>query len=582
MSSSVDKIKEKLNITDVISSYIKLERAGGSFKARCPFHNEKTPSFFVSPDRDSYYCFGCGAKGDIFTFVGEFEGLDFKGALKVLAERAGVELVPENFKLKNERERLFVIMEEASVYFEKNLSSQSEAISYLKKRGLEDKTIKEWRIGYALPSWQGLESYLQSMNFSIAEMEKAGLVKTDSGRSYDRFRDRITFPLFDSGGRVIAFSGRILHDDGKSAKYLNSPETELFSKSKTLYGFDKAKFAIKRLDYSILVEGQMDLIMCHQAGYSNAVASSGTALTVSHLEILKRLSNRVIFAFDADNAGFKASARAWQIALSLGMEVKIAELPKGFDPADLILKDRNKWASSLKESKHIIDFYLDQILAEETDERKIAVKIKNEILPFISVLESNIEKAHYVSKICGKTGIKEEAMWDDLKKVKFSAENQNFSARETAVNEKEKTDEPKPLRKDSILRRVIGIMIWQESIENPAISASYAREKVKNIIGDEEWNKISNMSDGYKNEIIFEAEVYYQNRQNLNKDLDDLLYNLEEEYLKMEAVAAMKEVSEAEKTKASQKTMNEILAKYQILIKKSEDLKKKKANSADL
>ena len=177
MSSSVDKIKERLGIVDVVGSYVKMERAGGSFKARCPFHNEKTPSFFVSPDRGSYYCFGCGAKGDIFSFVEEFEGLDFKGALKVLAGRAGVELVPENPKLKNEKDRLFEIMEEATSFFENNLLSKKEALDYIKKRGIEDKTIKEWRIGCALPLWQNLENHLKSKKFSEIEMEKAGLVK---------------------------------------------------------------------------------------------------------------------------------------------------------------------------------------------------------------------------------------------------------------------------------------------------------------------------------------------------------------------------------------------------------------------
>ncbi|MEK7066100.1 MAG: DNA primase, partial [Patescibacteria group bacterium] len=484
MSSSVDKIKERLGIVDVIGSYIKLERAGNSFKARCPFHNEKTPSFFVSPERDSYYCFGCGAKGDILTFVEQFEGLDFKGALKVLAERAGVELVPENPKFRDEREKLFDVMEESTKFFEQNLSTAGEASDYLKKRGLADKTIKEWRIGYAPLLWNNLENHLKTKNFSPSEMEKAGLIKRDGGRSYDRFRDRIIFPIFDSSGRVIAFSGRILHDDGKSAKYLNSPETELFSKSRVLYGFDRAKLAIKRMDYSILVEGQMDLIICHQAGYTNAVASSGTALTASHLEILKRLSNRVIMAFDADNAGFNASARAWQIALSLGMEVKIAELPKGFDPAELILKNKEKWVASLKESKHIIDFYLDRVLSEESDKRKIAMKIKDKVLPFISALESNIEKSHFVTKIADTAQIKEESIWADLEKVKTIAGDE-FAGGNAKILRKD--DEPQALRKDSILRRISGIIFWQESKNKPFALLDKAKENLKNIIGEKDF-----------------------------------------------------------------------------------------------
>lgn len=574
MSSSVDKIKERLNIVDVISSYIKLERSGGNFKAKCPFHNEKTASFFVSPERDSYYCFGCGAKGDIFTFTEEFEGLDFRGALKVLAEKAGVELVPENPKLKNEKERLFEIMDNASLFFERNISVQNnEVLEYLKKRGLQDKTIKEWRIGYALPAWQNLGDYLKSKGFTSVEMEKAGLIKIDSGRFYDRFRGRIMFPIFDSSGRIIAFSGRILNDDGKSAKYLNSPETELFSKSRTLYGLDKAKLVIKRLDYSILVEGQMDLIMCHQAGYANAVASSGTALTSNHLEILKRLSNRVIMAFDADNAGFNASARAWQIALSLGMEVKIAELPKGFDPADLILKHKDQWITALKEAKHIIDFYLERILAEESDERKRAVRIKNDILPFLAVIESNIEKSHFVTKIGNATGIKEDAIWDDLKKVKISTSEQGFINSET--KNADSNEKRQGLRKDSILRRIMGILFWQGSKEKPIISIEKTKEKLENIIGDKDFIELFKTMNDAKSELVFEAEVYYGDKQELEKELDNLFLNIKEEYLKINLATAVKELSEAEKAKCDESEMKRILNKCQKLAKELEDFKKK-------
>lgn len=572
MSSSVDKIKERLGIVDLIGSYIKLDRAGNSFKARCPFHNEKTPSFFVSPERDSYYCFGCGAKGDIFSFVEQFEGLDFRGALKVLADRTGVELVPENPKFRDEREKLFAVMEESTGFFEQNLSGASEASDYLKKRGLSDKTIKGWRIGYAPLLWNNLENHLKTKSFSASEMEKAGLIKREEGRSYDRFRGRIIFPIFDSSGRVIAFSGRILNDDGKSAKYLNSPETELFSKSRVLYGFDRAKLAMKRMDYSILVEGQMDLIMCHQAGYSNAVASSGTALTSHHLEILKRLSNRVIMAFDADNAGFNASARAWQIALSLGMEVKIAELPKGFDPAELILKNKEKWAAALKESKHIIDFYMDRILGEESDKRKIAVKIKDKVLPFIGALESNMEKSHFIAKIADSAGIKEEAIWEDMKKVKSVLGEESAGGNGKTL---EKNEEPQAVRKDSILRRIAGILFWQESKDKPFASLDKAKDNLKNIISEKDFNELFQTDKNSKDRLIFEAEVYYGNKETLENDLNNLILNLQEEYLKARLDSAVKELHSAEREKIDERELKKILNKCQTLAKELESLKKR-------
>lgn len=573
MSSSVDKIKEKLGIVDVIGSYIKLERSGSSFKAKCPFHNEKTPSFFISPERDSYYCFGCGAKGDIFNFVEEFEALDFRGALKVLAERSGVELIPENPKFRGERERLFNVIEESVIFFEQNLSQETEVFNYLKKRGLSDKTIKEWRIGYAPPLWNNLENHLKRKNFSSSEMEKAGLVKNENGRSYDRFRNRIIFPISDSSGRVIAFSGRIFQDDGKSAKYLNSPETELFSKSRTLYGFDKAKLAIKRMDYSILVEGQMDLIMCHQAGYTNAVASSGTALTSSHLEILKRLSNRIIMAFDADNAGFSASTRAWQIALSLNMEVKIAELPKGFDPAELILKNKEKWVSSLKEAKHIIDFFLNRIISEDTDKRKISLKIRDKVFPFILVLESNMDKSHFVAKISDITGIKEDLVWDDLKKTK-PAFTEQFVQRDAKTLIK---DEGLPkIRKDSILKRIAGIIFWQELKDESFSYLHKAKDNLKNIIGKKDFDNLFQTSKISRDELIFEAEAHYGNKKTLENDLNDLILNLEEEYLKIELDLAVKELHEAEKIKIGEEELKKILNKCQSLAKQLENLKKRK------
>ncbi len=283
MNSPVQQIKERLSIEEVVSSYIKLDRAGANLKARCPFHNEKTPSFFVSPDRGSYYCFGCGAKGDIFTFIEEFEGLDFKGALKILAERAGVPLVQYNKEKEGEKERLYKAMEEATKFFEKNLVENQEALKYLRERGLENKTIRDFRIGFVKNDWRELYSHLQMIGFTDIEIEKAGLAKKTEKGMYDRFRGRIMFPISDSSGRIIAFSGRILEDDGKSAKYLNSPETPIFNKSSVLFGIDKAKDSIRKNNFSILVEGQMDLILSHQAGFKNTVASSGTAMTDSIL-----------------------------------------------------------------------------------------------------------------------------------------------------------------------------------------------------------------------------------------------------------------------------------------------------------
>src|SRR3990167_7220635 len=334
MNSPVAKIKERLSIEDVVSSYIKLERAGANLKAKCPFHNEKTPSFFVSPSRESYYCFGCGASGDIFTFVEEFEGLDFKGALKLLAARAGIVLEYQNKEEESEKEKLYKALEESTLYFSNNLKENKKVLEYLKSRGLSEDTIKDFRVGFAKDDWRELYNYLKKEGYSDPELERAGLVIKSEKGFYDRFRGRIMFPISDSSGRIIAFSGRVFNGDKKSAKYINSPETPIFSKSSVLYGLDRAKESIRKNNFSILVEGQMDLLLSHQAGYRNTVATSGTALSestetkenvVSNLGLIRRLSENLVLAFDGDKAGLHASERAGRIALSLGMDVKVAD-----------------------------------------------------------------------------------------------------------------------------------------------------------------------------------------------------------------------------------------------------------------
>src|SRR3990167_3947705 len=426
MGGDVETIKERLDIAEVVGGYVKLEKAGQSFKARCPFHSEKTPSFFVSPSRQSYYCFGCGAKGDIFTFVEQTEGVEFKEALKILADRAGVELKkfsPQNKAEQSEKERILEVLEEASSFFEKELSSNISAQKYLKTRGIGEESVKNWNLGFAPAEWRSLYTHLLSLGYKEEILLKAGLVKRvepGSGKSpYDVFRDRITFPLKDSSGTVIAFSGRALAKETEP-KYLNSPDTVVFKKHEVLYGLDKAKEKIRRKDYAVLVEGQIDLVMSHQVGIDNAIASSGTAFTAAHLERLKKLSKRIILAFDGDKAGAAAADKATELALSMGLEAKIARLPEGEDPAEVAKDDATRWKEVLRQSKPAIEHFLDLALESEPDRRKLGKLIEKKILPLIVLLESSIERSHFVSLIAKRTGIKEDIVWEDLKRVKIS------------------------------------------------------------------------------------------------------------------------------------------------------------------
>src|SRR4030043_2178196 len=352
ISSPIDEIKSRLDIVEVISSYIKLQKAGANYRAVCPFHSEKKPSFFVSPARQIWHCFGCSKGGDMFGFVKEIEGVEFGDALRILAQRAGVELkrqTKEYKEFQTERERLYEICDLATRFFEKQLAESKtgkEAKQYLLDRGITKESLEKWRVGYAPDVWQGLADFLSSRNYSQEEIKKAGVgLSSEKGSFYDRFRGRIIFPIFDLNSQVVGFGGRVFKEKDKKeiAKYVNTPQTILYDKSRILYGLDKAKVEIRKKDFCILVEGYVDLIMVFQAGFENAVATSGTALTPLQLKTLKRYSDNLLTAFDMDVAGEAATKRGIDLAQIHGFNVKVIVLPEGMDPADLVLKDVKAW-----------------------------------------------------------------------------------------------------------------------------------------------------------------------------------------------------------------------------------------------
>ncbi len=556
---------------------MKLEKAGASYKGKCPFHNEKTPSFFVSPARGNYYCFGCGVKGDIFTFVQELEGVDFLGALKLLAEKAGVVLEQLPQRDNSEREKLFDILEDSTDFFEKNLLSASEARVYLEKRGLSNESIKAWRIGYIPNEWRLLYSFLKAKSVSENDMEKAGLLKrSDKGGGseqsfYDVFRGRIMFPIFERSGRVIAFSGRSIVDDPKSPKYLNSPETVLFHKSETLYGLDRAKLEIKKRDYTILVEGQMDILMCHQSGFINTVASSGTAFTKDHLAKLQNLSNRITLAFDSDKAGFAAANKSAVLALSMGMEVKIVTLPKGMDPAELILRNAEDFKTALRNSKHLIDFYLDNLIAEKHDNRVLAKEIEKKVLPYIGLIASAIEQSHFVSQVAKKTGIREEAIWNDLRKVPKGIPSTDGESPAKVVAEETKR------RKNYIERRLVGIVFWQDGVEGSVVDTTKLRVRLIGIVGDQYVSALFKNLEHEKEELTFEAESYYGATDRINKDVEELFANFEEDIINDKLVLVQMELQDAESKQDGQKK-DELMDMFSKLSRRKDEIKIKRAN----
>ncbi len=519
MSSEVEQIKERLSIVDVVGGYVKLEKAGTNFKAKCPFHNEKTPSFFVSSDRGSYYCFGCGAHGDVFTFVQAFEGVDFRGALKSLAARAGVELKRSDRAGETRKERLYAAVEAATDFFEAELSKNPTAHEYVLSRGITDKTIHSFRIGYAPSDWRSLRTYLEGKGFSTDELLFAGLVKrNEKGDAYDVFRGRIMFPIADSSGRIVAFSGRTLDEKENPPKYLNTPETELYSKSRTLFGLDKAKSSIRKFDHAILVEGQMDLVMSHQAGFTNTVAVSGTALSEnaaqvseSGISLITRLSKNLKIAFDPDEAGIKAALRAAKIGLSLGMDVKITAGINGEDPADTIRRDPKIWKETLAKSSNVVSFLVDSIMAKTNDLKKVRNSIREEAFPFIILMESKTDQDRFVKEIHEKTGISETALWEDLK-----------SMTKTLQNSPVPSLEKKNLGDSSAFKRALGIAI----LVSEKGDATAFFEKLK-AVSSEDFARFEAMSSDEKNDFAFEAEVLYDVKD-LQKNFDELVLHLEE------------------------------------------------------
>lgn len=430
----VEQIKARLSVVDVVSSYLKLARAGSNFKAVCPFHSEKSPSFFVSPARDVWHCFGCNRGGDQFRFVMEIEGVEFREALGILANRAGVELQREDPKERDERARLLALLEEITTFYEESLQRDAQVSAYLISRGVKPETIAKFRIGYAPPesiTWRACVEFALQKGYTLQELEKSGLSirKQQSSPNvqlsnyYDRFRNRIMFPIADSSGRTVGFGGRIFeprmrasHDENAapSAKYINTPQTTLYDKSRILYAFDKAKMAIRKENKSIVVEGYMDAVMAHQAGTEHTVAVSGTALTQPQLVMLRRLGDGLITAFDMDNAGESATRRSIDLALSMGFDVRAVSMP-GKDPADIVKENPATWQNLVESAGHVVAYFLDK-LSSRVDIKSLEGRreVSRILYPLIGIVPQETEKAHWIGVVASRLGVREEAVWQDI------------------------------------------------------------------------------------------------------------------------------------------------------------------------
>ncbi len=459
-NNDVPEIKSRLDIVELVGDYLKLRKVGAGYQALCPFHTEKTPSFYVSSERQSFKCFGCGAYGDIFTFVMKMEGIEFREALKILAQRAGVKLREANPELKSERDKLFEICEKATQFFVKQLKSSQQgkkSSQYLLGRNLSQESIKEWRLGYAPDTWNGLMDFLKKEGFSLDEIKKSGLVvqKENTQTCYDRFRGRIIFPITDLQKRVIGFGARVFDPEGKTettAKYINSPTTLLYSKSNVLYGLSRAKLSIREKDQIILVEGYTDVIMSHQAGFLNTVAVSGTALTPYQLKMLKRYSNRLFTAFDMDQAGSLATQRSIKLAQEQGLLVRVIVSPKeGSDPAEIISQDPKQWEKAVQSAKTSMEFFFDIAFSQHSKETPEGRReITGMLIPLIASIDGQIEQAHWVQELSQKMGVDEKSIFQEMGKVSFEEEEEKEeSLPEVSILS----------RKEKLERRILGLLL---------------------------------------------------------------------------------------------------------------------------
>lgn len=561
MNSDVEEIKSRLNIVDVLSEYIRLEKAGTNFKARCPFHNEKSPSFMVSEDKQIWHCFGCGKGGDIFGFVMEMEGLEFREALILLAEKAGVPIRKFNAKEEGQKNRVLEILELSAKFYETQLWKSSAApkiLAYLKGRGIQEEIMKEFRLGFAPSGWRNLIHFLTGRGYSIEEIKRTGLLvekkdaqisndqipisnqipnplatpdlakpdkqttnyKPQTTNHYDRFRDRIMFPIADTGGKIVGFSARVAPGgDESQAKYVNTPETEVYHKSRVLFGLDKAKSEIKKAGYAFLVEGNLDVMAASQAGLKNVIAVSGTALTPDHLAIIKRYADDLRLCFDMDLAGEMATRKSLKLCFEKGINVKVVELPSGKDAADLAKNDPLALKNSVAKAKNAMEYLLGKSLArwdkKQVDGKK---KIAQDLLEMMAFLSSELEKGHWIKKLAEELETEESVLTDMLKKAKIRdrikpTSDGDFAAENFSVQNK----------LENLTQDLLGLML----VYSPVWRNVVFRQKEKPLaLENELWKRL--LQKGEELDFNFEKFVQFLEDRELVAEAEKLF--LEKKY----------------------------------------------------
>ncbi len=568
-----EEIKNRLAIEDVVGEYLELKRAGRNFSSKSPFTNEKTASFIVSPEKRIWHDFSSGKGGDIFSFVMEIEGVDFKEALEILAKKAGVEIIREpRYQKTIPKERLYLANEVAANYFQENLLKYRKVVEYVvKTRKFNKETILKWRIGYSPNKTNGLIVYLKRQGFSDKEIEKAGLATFRYGKYLDIFRNRMTIPLFDRQGRVIGFTARILSkSQNKSPKYINTPSTVLYDKSRHIFGLNFAKQAIRQNKCVVICEGNLDVIKSHQIGVSWVVATAGTALTENHLKNLNLLTEDIRICFDSDRAGIEASERAIILASKLDLTINILEIEGAKDPDELINLDPGKWQKVVNNPIYGIDWYI-KYLTNQYDLKKAPDKrnFSTRIIRLLSNLKDQVEKDHYINIIAKLINVDKQAVWE-----KLNSNQSNFQEKPKLKNINinfQNTENKKQTELQKIQDNYLAIILFQKSMSkyldfvNEEMFLMDASRQVFRIIqeanGDFDLRKnlakFKNIQDYVKIEQLI-YEEYYQ-KLDLNElrfEVSRLRSNVVEGYVKNQKILISKQLGESKDSKITRELLN--------------------------
>lgn len=544
---AVEEIKTRLDIVDAIQEYIPLKPAGtGSFKGLCPFHQEKTPSFFANRPRQSWHCFGCDQGGDVISFVMRMEGLDFRDALELLAQKTGVILPSYDAKKTGDKKRLFEVNDLAARWFRNVLLRDpraEDARRYVAKRGIDNLSGDIWRVGYAPDSWSSLGDALSSKDVNQDELLRAGLaVKRDTNSVYDRFRDRVMFTICDLHGNVVGFTGRTLSENAKEAKYVNTPETEIYKKSAVLFGLDKAKGEIKRQDKAVLVEGNMDAITAHINHFTNVIATSGTALTFEQLSLLKRFTKNIAIAFDQDKAGKAATLRGLDLARAQDFNLSVINLPPdaGKDPDEVIRKDKAQWETAVKQAVGFMEWlYQSSFAGRDINKPEDKKLIARDFLTEIKRISDPVERDAWLIRLAEDLKVSPDALRESLKKTGLAPPTANPQPSIAPT----KTEMPRPLyhtaktTDEKIVQRILAIVYLKPELK-PLAEITFVKYNLALDISSELSNFLA---------IYADSEFEDQSLPVLEKELELTLRRLDGEYQQRKRKILEQEMRQAER-----------------------------------